>query len=320
MSLPYHHFRLHSPALAGNLLQDNPVREALIYLPPSYHKQSDRCYPVVYLLHGFGGTAKGWFSEQQGEPSLHLTMAQLIATKQVEEMIIVVPENSTRFTCTGYNNNDVQGHWLDFICHDLVNAIEAEYRCLGGAKHRALMGHSSGADAVLKTLFYKPGFFQHAFAMSPANLHNDSITFFKQLFNDNHTTLMQAAQGELAIEQLDVWQHLLICRLQAALPDVNKPPLYCRLPEQESDWLQLANTAFNCVIPTHGQHLKDVNIAIDIGSQEDTHQSCLNLVKQFNQSGVAIELFEFDGGHVDHMGKSLAYVLPWLSRALTSTD
>ena len=314
MPTPYQRFSFHAPALTHNLLQDSPEREVLVYLPPSYHLQPQRRYPVIYLLHGFGGTAAGWFTEL----NLHLTMAELIATKQVDEMIIVVPENSTRLTGAGYNNSDVQGNWLDFICHDLVSTVEAKYRCLNGAQHRALMGHSSGADAVLKTLFYKPGFFNHAFAMSPANLHAGGVAFFKQLFHDNYQTLMQAAQAELAIEQLDVWQHLIICRLQAALPDRNQPPLYCRLPEQESDWQQVANTAFNCVIPTHAHHLSGVSLAIDIGSQEQTHQACINLVEQFNQAGIAVKLFEFDGGHVDHMAKSLTYVLPWLSRSLAS--
>jgi hypothetical protein len=42
-----------SPSLAGNPLGDSATRKMTIYLPPSYG--DGRNYPVVYLLHGYGG-------------------------------------------------------------------------------------------------------------------------------------------------------------------------------------------------------------------------------------------------------------------------
>ena len=47
----------HSPALVGNLLDDSPDRPVAIYLPPGYASSTAR-FPVIYLLHGFGGTGK----------------------------------------------------------------------------------------------------------------------------------------------------------------------------------------------------------------------------------------------------------------------
>lgn len=41
-----------APALADNLLDTPVVQGAAVYLPPSYDSESDRRYPVVYLLHG----------------------------------------------------------------------------------------------------------------------------------------------------------------------------------------------------------------------------------------------------------------------------
>ena len=40
------------PSLEGNLFGDSPSREVHIYLPPSYNKDPDRRYPVIFLLHG----------------------------------------------------------------------------------------------------------------------------------------------------------------------------------------------------------------------------------------------------------------------------
>jgi len=45
----------HFEALKGNPLGDPHERSVPIYLPPGYD-QSGRRYPVIYWLHGWGGT------------------------------------------------------------------------------------------------------------------------------------------------------------------------------------------------------------------------------------------------------------------------
>src|SRR5262245_58931724 len=45
---------VHGKALEGNLEGDSPDRDVTVYLPPSYSDQNRR-FPVVYLLHGYGG-------------------------------------------------------------------------------------------------------------------------------------------------------------------------------------------------------------------------------------------------------------------------
>src|SRR4029434_4160695 len=46
---------VHGKALEGNLEGDSPDRDATVYLPPSYAGDQNRRFPVVYLLHGYGG-------------------------------------------------------------------------------------------------------------------------------------------------------------------------------------------------------------------------------------------------------------------------
>src|SRR5690348_15511213 len=46
---------VHGKSLEGNLEGDSPDREVLVYLPPSYFGDQARRFPVVYLLHGYGG-------------------------------------------------------------------------------------------------------------------------------------------------------------------------------------------------------------------------------------------------------------------------
>src|SRR4029079_6132802 len=46
---------VHGASLEGNLEGDSPDRDATVYLPPSYAGSPMRRYPVLYLLHGYGG-------------------------------------------------------------------------------------------------------------------------------------------------------------------------------------------------------------------------------------------------------------------------
>ncbi len=68
----------------------NEDREIFIYLPPGYAAQSKRRYPVLYLLHGYGGfnlqNTTEW--EQAG---LLNQAESLIVSGKIQPMIIVQP-------------------------------------------------------------------------------------------------------------------------------------------------------------------------------------------------------------------------------------
>ena len=45
--------KVHSPAMEGNLAGEPVDRDVIVTLPPSYGKDKNRRYPVLYFLHGF---------------------------------------------------------------------------------------------------------------------------------------------------------------------------------------------------------------------------------------------------------------------------
>ena len=47
-------------SLEGNLEGDSPDRTVFVYLPSNYAMETNRRYPVVYLLHGYGLTGERW--------------------------------------------------------------------------------------------------------------------------------------------------------------------------------------------------------------------------------------------------------------------
>jgi S-formylglutathione hydrolase FrmB len=93
------HIVVHGKALEGNLEGDSPDRDVTVYLPPSYAGNPTRRYPVVYLLHGYGGRDTT-FTERLANL---LESADRLATAQgFSESIVVTPNASpcTKAACT----------------------------------------------------------------------------------------------------------------------------------------------------------------------------------------------------------------------------
>ena len=57
------HIKIHGASLEGNLEGEAVDRDVIVFLPPSYHKDKHRRYPVVYALHGFSIGAEQWTHE-----------------------------------------------------------------------------------------------------------------------------------------------------------------------------------------------------------------------------------------------------------------
>ncbi len=45
--------KISSPAIKQNIVSETSERNIIVYLPPGYN-ESEKRYPVIYYLHGFG--------------------------------------------------------------------------------------------------------------------------------------------------------------------------------------------------------------------------------------------------------------------------
>ena len=80
---------------AGRLVTDSlqsqvlgAVRHYNVYLPNGYEKETDRQYPVLYLLHGLSDTHTGW--EKNGR--MKIVIDELIGSGECVPMIVIMPE------------------------------------------------------------------------------------------------------------------------------------------------------------------------------------------------------------------------------------
>ena len=135
-------------------------RKFALYLPPGY-EQSQRSYPVLYLLHGYSDDHTGWV--QFGE-------VQRIADEAIKNgvatpMIIVMPDADTERI--GYFN-DVLKKWRyeDFFFDELMPYVEKKWRIKAEKRFRAISGLSMGGGGTFVYALHRPDLFSAACPLS----------------------------------------------------------------------------------------------------------------------------------------------------------
>lgn len=137
-------------------------RKYAIYLPPDY-ESSERSYPVLYLLHGYGDNQTGWV--QFGEV-LHIA-DEAIKSGKATPMVIIMPDASTGKT--GYVN-DIKNEWKyeDFFFEEFMPFVEKTYRLKGEKRYRAIAGLSMGGEGTFIYALHHPELFSSACPLSAA--------------------------------------------------------------------------------------------------------------------------------------------------------
>ncbi|MGK2862942.1 MAG: alpha/beta hydrolase [Chitinophagaceae bacterium] len=137
-------------------------RKFSVYLPPDY-QNSERTYPVLYLLHGSGDDQTGWV--QFGEV-LHIADKAILEGKATA-MIIVMPDANTG--TRGYNN-DARDNWRyeDFFFDELIPYVEKKFRIKTEKRYRAVSGLSMGGFGTFIYALHRPDMFSSACPLSAA--------------------------------------------------------------------------------------------------------------------------------------------------------
>ncbi len=137
----------------------------VIYLPPSYDKDKDRRYPVVFWLHGGRGSQRdcGKFVE---------VTDQAIRAGKCPEMLIVGVNGlggSKEFPGSQYSDwKDGSLPMESVLVKDLLPHLDKTYRTLGTRESRAVEGFSMGGHGALHLAFRHPDQFGVVTAIGPA--------------------------------------------------------------------------------------------------------------------------------------------------------
>ena len=143
--------------MPSKILNEN--REYAIFLPAGYERNTDKSYPILYLLHGGGGSHKDWPARGHVADVAN----QLIASNEAVEMIIVCPEAGKTFM-NYFNNPDWR--YQDYFFEEMIPYIESNYRVIANKKHRAIAGLSMGGGGTVVYAASHPELFGAAYEMS----------------------------------------------------------------------------------------------------------------------------------------------------------
>ena len=122
----------------GKLESTNPPQEYRIYLPPCYDEQTDKRYPVLYLLHGQTYNSDQWI--RLGAVDV---LDQLILSGASQPFIIVFPNDR-------YWVGPIANGFGERLTDALVPFIDETYRTIPNRSHRAIGGLSRGSGWALR--------------------------------------------------------------------------------------------------------------------------------------------------------------------------
>ena len=121
-------------------------RHINVYVPAEYEKNSNKKYPVLYLVHGWGEDENGW--SVQGH--MGNIMDNLIASGKAVPMIVVMPSGDIK------TNSDVRtasGTITDIFVKDMIPYIDKTFRTFTDRDRRAMAGLSRGGAQTTATVF-----------------------------------------------------------------------------------------------------------------------------------------------------------------------
>lgn len=141
------------------------ARDVLVWLPPSYHAEPRRRFPVLYLHDGQNTfDPKTSFAGRAWDVDNAAT--DLIGRGEIEPLIMVAIYNSPA-RLPEYNPLERGDAYAAFIGSELMPIIDRCFRTERGRRN-AVMGSSMGGLISLAMLWWMPGVFFGAACLSPS--------------------------------------------------------------------------------------------------------------------------------------------------------
>jgi hypothetical protein len=154
--------RIEEHVFASDLLRDNPLgdpheRPLWVHLPPGY--DPDRDYPVVYAIQGYTGHLAMWRNRSPFRQPVTELFDAVLADPAVPDVIVVYVDAWTAYGGSQFVDSPGTGAYHSYLCDEVVPFVDARYATLPDARHRAIMGKSSGGFGAMITPMLRPDLF-----------------------------------------------------------------------------------------------------------------------------------------------------------------
>lgn len=322
------HIKIHGTALEGNLEGETIDRDVIVFLPPSYAKETKRHYPVVYALHGYSIGAEQWTHEIHVPQTIEGAFAQ-----GAHEMIVVLPDSKTIYNGSMYSSSQTSGDFERYISHDVVAYIDAHYRTIPERTSRGLVGHSMGGYGASRIGMKHSDVFGALYIMSPCCMSSMTggapgmpADKLKEMAIATEKKVASAKSPAEAASLLPGFGAAQLALAAAWSPDPKNPPLYFDLPtkdgepvpEVQAKWTANSPLAF---VDQYIGNLKQYRaISIDVGDQDGLKIDAGKLHDRLDSYGIVNSFEIYSGTHTSAVADRFQnHVLPFFSKNLCFT-
>ncbi|MCK6606423.1 MAG: hypothetical protein L6Q59_16120 [Ignavibacteriaceae bacterium] len=150
-------------------------RDIIVWLPPSYKKNTDKNYPVLYM-HDGQNLMDPYTSFAGQDWRVDETVTRLIKANLINEIIVVGIYN-THDRLEEYSNGERGNNYRKFITEELKHFIDSNFRTMQGRENTAIMGSSMGGLCSFYTAWDYPGVFSMAGCLSSSFYFNEDNIF-----------------------------------------------------------------------------------------------------------------------------------------------
>ena len=175
-----------SKTISSNFL--NQDEKYSVYLPENYNNNNNNGdYPILYLLHGYGGDENSWIKRAK----INLILDSLIREAALPEVIVIFPNARNSYYINDYKN---QYPFEDYFISEFVFFIDSAYTTSKNKLKRAIAGLSMGGFGATILPLKHPDLFGTSInlsgavrtpeqfkALSPIKYH----TYFAPLYGDS---------------------------------------------------------------------------------------------------------------------------------------
>lgn len=308
---------VHGAALEGNLEGNAVDRPVIVYLPPSYAKEPNRRYPVVYALHGYSIDNQKWTTEIKTPQTVEGAFATGTA-----EMIVVLPHSQTLHNGSMYSDSQTTGDFEDYVAHDVVAYIDAHYRTIPARDSRGLVGHSMGGYGATRIGMRHPDVFAGLYIMSPCCLSAREAPP-PEASRKLEALVRTITKPEEAAKLDDFMLRATLAVCSSWSPNPKAPPLYVDLPTKDGVVQQevLAKWAANAPLAMIDQYIGNLRryraIAMDVGNHDGLVADTRKLHGVLESYGIANALEVYEGDHVSAVADRFQnHVLPFFAKTL----
>lgn len=207
-------------------------RRITVWLPPGYHAEVSRRYPVLYMQDGqncFDAARSAFGMEWRMDEET----TRLIEAGRIVPLLIVAIDNDGEKRRDEYGDTELGKAYRRFVIERVKPLIDANYRTNPDRKHTVAMGASLGGSASFLLAWERPDVFGGAACLSPA--------FFKPLQDRVRRHFGRAPDIRLYIDnggvgidqQLQPGISMMLFRLQMKGMLLNEDLVYFEDPKAE---------------------------------------------------------------------------------------